>query len=356
MESLAQRQADLNQKNVESEIQARADNAKTNRMNRDSLAEARKVQQLSRLGQTLPIGAPLTPGSEGYGLLKDLAPGTINPATPAIPAVQGTQPLAPDEAGPTLPSSPAVPAKGETFAGFPAQQEIARKADLQAKAQAKLMDPSFKLLDRAQKAAVYREATGSEPSEDIIEGRKEPHSQVYTEYQDYLSSNPSKPLSFNDYMNMDANRKAVRTPPDHGTFLDRPVIGADGKPDPSKIWVMLNGVPTIKEAPAGFSFGAKPGLKVVPPPTIDDEKAKKDLLSAMKNTGPNGKTVKAAATTAYVEKLTDPEVKKDIMAIRGTAAIKDMSADDLIKSGILTGTPDHIAKVKYVLDLVRGQQ
>lgn len=214
---LEARQAMLDQihaKDIESQIRDRDENTRANSEFRAANAENRKAQEVQRRAGLYSPDMPMDPNSEDYKYIQKEAPSLLNPATPETPQFdyEGQAP---------------IPAAGPTFRGLPVQIEASRKAKIQSDAMAALNSPDFAKKSPTERAAIFRMATGSEPSADIIEGRKEPHSQGYTEYQDYLASKPPKPLSFNDYMTMDANRKKPNVPVERPSWAGNT---PDGKP------------------------------------------------------------------------------------------------------------------------------
>lgn len=350
---LEARQAMLDQihsKDVESQIRDRDENTRANSEFRAANAENRKAQEVQRRAGLYSPDMPMDPNSEDYKYIQKEAPSLINPATPETPQFEyeGQAP---------------IPASGPTFRGLPVQIEASRKAKIQSDAMAALNSPDFAKKSPTERAAIFRMATGSEPSADIIEGRKEPHSQIYTEYQDYLSSKPATPLSFDAYMTMDANRKKVNPPVEHGTFLDRPVI-VNGVVDPHKAYVIKNGHITIQAAPDGAEIGSKPNTKIPMVTTQDNSQYAK--LRGLATKEPDGfifnaagvKVKNSVAFQQFEQGLYGkfpPEVSEAVKAAVAANLPPTTSNEDLVKQALEQGaiTRDEVQSFYSLLQTVR---
>jgi len=354
---------EINNRNIESQIRDRDENAKTNALYRQATMEKmvadksdREVQELQRRGSMLTPGQDMVPGSD-TNFIEQQAPNLVIPGQP------GTVPLGPGEVGPSQPATP------KKFRGFPVQIEAIRKAKLQEDAQAKLEDPDFeKKYTVAQRAAIYRLATGSEPSMDIIGGRKEPaHSANYVEYLDAKSEGYKG--TFPQYQTEDANRKRVQPPQDHGTFLDRPVLDAQGNPVPSQVYIMRNGKLTIETVPGGGSLGAKPstsGSKAIITPTDDRQYAKLRGLGTTQPGGLSGflpdkkPTEKAKAEFLQFEDSLYGRFPSDISNLVKTivkTTPAGVSNEDIITHGLEEGSilPEDRAMVYQLLQTIRSR-
>jgi hypothetical protein len=147
----------LNQQNVQSEISARNENAKSLAENRTEQASNRAARELATRASLYSPHQALAPTDESY--LQKNAPSLVDPSQP------GTAPLGPDEAGPSMPATPAQ------FHGLPVQLAAEKKTASQATAMDKLRNMSP--VDEAQmsdlqRELLFREATGASVPEAVL--------------------------------------------------------------------------------------------------------------------------------------------------------------------------------------------
>lgn len=146
---------ELNRRNTESEMAARADNAATNKANREALASDRAAQELGRRTALMSPHQNLAGKDEQF--LQANAPSLIDPGEHA------TEPL-PD--GAEGPSRPEIPSK---FHGLPAQLETEHKRQLQDDLMKSMSDPTkWDPMPDAQKEAMYRNAFGASVPENVL--------------------------------------------------------------------------------------------------------------------------------------------------------------------------------------------
>jgi hypothetical protein len=116
-------------------------------------------------------------------------------------------------------------------------------------------------LPDAQKEALYRGAYGASVPENVLRPKTNGRILIFdmakktlvdqATGQGVASKGPNDTILTSD--------RDQRPLADHGTYLDRPVIGPDGNPDPTKVYVMKDGNITIQTIPGGGSLGPKPG-------------------------------------------------------------------------------------------------
>lgn len=259
LDQLTSNRADLDRQNTLSLIKEREDNTASNKMAREALAKDREAQENNRFLEQFGPEQPIV-GSDLERIQK-IAPSMVEPGQAAAPQFD-YEGEADTSAQPTR------------FYGRPEDRrkydETQRKQkaldDLMTKIDANghmRQDPNSPLTMWLAAA----EAGLPTPPEHILN----PPKKVPGMYFDEATSKThpfldekNQPILVNEgtapHMVPRPTREP-RDPVDHGTYLDRPVMGPDGQPDPHKIITMVNGHPVVQVIPDGFSLGAKPGSR-----------------------------------------------------------------------------------------------
>lgn len=225
-----QRQAlldQLNQKNIESEIAARDENAR-------SMAEERAAQAAAR--QAAAEQAEIKSWGELYGPGSDVS--NLDPAIlekmrkrgltrkemgsqgPSVSSMQEyTDPITGEKQQMEVSDMPGVPGTTmlpdrEVFAGTADQQEMERRKTAIG---AIISNPKFKELDPLQKYLIIASATGNlekgfQPPAGLFPNNEDKHSPEWYAYQDYVKEfrpDPKHPapMSFPDFLSYKANLK-----------------------------------------------------------------------------------------------------------------------------------------------------
>lgn len=366
----------IHARDVESQIRDRDENTKTNQeyrrgliANRQALADQRRLADLG------DQPAQIDPASDTAKFLRVAAPTRYKetPATTTLPSTQmaggatlGQAPMmGSDEdttAQPPVPApalatqeSPSIstPASGQ----FLGSSKYQAQHDTEAKLTALFNDPNFaKLPPEQQILKIAPIFPGTDPMaalERFLTSKTQQapgHFRVYDENTATIKD--LGPVGINDKTSL-----IPKSRPEPAPKAIAPYDAYDEQGNK----VPLNFNPNTgkyerAELPPGLRIGGKLGPdKVVPPVGLYDDKAFKDFQAAARNAGPNASALRFAAATAFIDKIHDPEVKADVIAIRNEPAAKALPIEDLVKSGALSGPPEHIAKVKVILDILRGQ-
>ena len=87
-------------------------------------------------------------------------------------------------------------------------------------------------------------------------------------------------------------------------------------------------------------------------PGFYDTAALEAYQSALKSAGPNAAAARASTRSVLVNSIKDPSVRMDLQQILSHPEGRKKTADELVAAGVLSGTPDHIAMVKEILDAI----
>lgn len=116
--------------------------------------------------------------------------------------------------------------------------------------------------------------------------------------------------------------------------------------------------PGVTVPPVATPQARRGNLPVTPvqkPVVPYDKTAYNTYQAALRSASPNASPARVSARSAFLNTLTDPEVKKDVLAIIAHPRLKTMTSEQLIQTGVLQNTPtdpNHIPKVKEILDLI----
>jgi hypothetical protein len=365
LDKITQQKADTEQQNIQSEIQARKEEADWRRANTASLATERaareadiRAQEIQRRGGVLTMGQPVAPGDEKF--FQENAPSLLNPAQP------GTAPLGPDEQGPSLPASPT------TFVGLPAQQEKAKKDyDEQVNRRfldVTLNDPSltpqqklFKILPRYAShdpSSVLEKLASQEnlvplPVLDENTGKFSPA--VDTSGKPILGKPGERPLQISrrpEHFPTQINYTVPNDPanPTGPTHTETHNVPPGGVPDfsPNSKTRVTGGVEFKGTAP---NHGA--------PNPLYDKAAYNSLQSALRSSTASPEAKKSALNN-FMNSITDLNVRADAATVKSNPRTANMSKDDLIKYKVIQPQPgwtdqqlkDHIDRVSQVLSVM----
>lgn len=137
---------------------------------------------------------------------KNASPGMLK----KLPGVYEQGAMTGEEASPGVPLYAVQTVKPESTvsAGSVAQREVIAERDRQAQA-GKLLEgvTDRKEATRVLMAAGYDDARIASTINTFMGPVTNDHSAIFKEYQDYLSTKPDKPLTFEAYQDVDANRK-----------------------------------------------------------------------------------------------------------------------------------------------------
>lgn len=128
---------------------------------------------------------------------------------------------------------------------------------------------------------------------------------------------------------------------EQGKPLSRPPVGPT-QPGQAPV------VPQVRK-------GNEPAPTAPKPTTAYNAQAYGMYQAALRSGSPNAAPARLSARQAFVNTITDPAVKQDIIQILQHPQLKKMTSDQLIQSGALTNTesdPQHREKVKAILDLI----
>lgn len=154
----------LNSQNVQSEIQARGDQADTNRMyresyaaQRDSLAKEEQQKAVNAKLGMMSMGQPLAPQDSDF--IKQNAPSMLVPGQAAQPFMTN-----PDDSGPGAPPTP------DTFYGSPKERDAQKHTDLQTALAKRMGDPTsgWDGSPDAAKELEYFNATGRSIPDNVL--------------------------------------------------------------------------------------------------------------------------------------------------------------------------------------------
>lgn len=328
----------LTQQDKQSQIADRDANTAYNKDRIASLAADREAQEQERRGSILSPGQSLVGSSLDYW--KAHNPSMIDPGQPAQPQF--------DYEG-----QPDTPATGETFHGMPKQLENKAKLDAQLAAR-KRLESLGPHASPVEKWAAFREAYGAEPPAGLLD--QEPKAKPWHEILDWKGNSTGNWAEEGTHI-----QPQPTNPP---AALNTPILHNLNTPDPAdptktitkSYWLKPGEQPSDKnEIKGGTATTLATPKNKLDPNTLYDAKAYAAYKGTLQNTGKNSAQTRASALQNWLLTVKPVEVQKDVSDILKNPTLAVMPADSLATNGILTGSPEHIEKVKAVLAVARGQ-
>lgn len=271
-----ERQALLDQlqsRQVEAGIENQKASTESQRAYRDAQIENMKNLQQNRMLSTLTPHQELDTDTAG------MVPDTLK--TPAWNTVLGGPGATSTVDGEEVPGDPTMTVQQvtpETFKGLPESQENERIGD---ESSDYMSSPSYKTDDPLTKVmklrGISRDFSGGIPAGAFPDPVKDPHSPAYIEYQDYVKSLPAgtQPLTFDKYMEEDANRRRPVT--NNGTDSFQFMPETDPKTYQPTGRIFAGNRRTGGIIPASLPAPPKPGE--VPVQTVPNENAPASIIN-----------------------------------------------------------------------------